>query len=287
MQSLNVWFAALRQFWESSVFLAVTVEIILVLVGAFVAVKGSRVLVARIFSGRLSQYDKSNRIPTLQGLINSVVFYLVGFIVLVMALSRLGVNVASILAAAGVLGLAVGFGAQTLVKDIITGFFIIFENQFAVGEYVLVNDTEGTVEEIGLRTTKIKRGDGALYIVPNGSIAEVVNFCRDNIRVFVDIAVAHGTDVDEAEAVLGQMMAAFAEREREALVEAPSFLGVQALGETSLTLRISAVTKPMHQWQLGRDLRRGAQEALESVGIKSPYADWIAPGRRPGEGGAP
>ncbi len=246
-------------------------EIVLVLICAVIVVRVSRLFVNRIFEGRLGLNDKSNRMPTLQGLVNSVIFYVVSFIAIVMVLSRMGVNIASILAAAGVLGIAVGFGAQTLVKDVITGFFIIFENQFSVGEYVRVNTMEGMVEEIGLRITKIKCFDGSLFIIPNGSITEVVNYCRDNIRVLVDVNISYDSPVEKAQAALTAALELYYAGHSEILTVKPTVLGVQALEESAVTLRIIGFTLPMKQWEVERDIRLLAKETLNKEGIKIPF----------------
>ncbi len=262
---------AVKTYLNEMPFVSAVLEIVLVLIGAVILVRVSRLFVNRIFEGRLGLNDKSNRMPTLQGLVNSVIFYAVSFIAAVMVLSRMGVNIASILAAAGVLGIAVGFGAQTLVKDVITGFFIIFENQFSVGEYVRVNTMDGMVEEIGLRITKIKCFDGSLFIIPNGSITEVVNYCRDNIRVLVDVNISYDSPVEKAQAILTEALERYYAGHSEVITVKPTVIGVQALEESSVTLRIIAFTLPMKQWEVERDIRLLAKETLSKEGIRIPF----------------
>ena len=156
-----------------------------------------RHMIDHAFNNRFAQKVERNqqRSKTLNHLINSVLKYLIVFIVFVIIMSKIGINIASILAAAGVVGLAVSFGAQSLIKDIFTGFFIILEDQYNVGEHGIINAHEGIVEELGMRITKIKGFDGELYMIPNGTITDVANYCRDNIRVFIDQNIAYNSDI--------------------------------------------------------------------------------------------
>lgn len=264
--------SSIETFMREMPVLAAITKALLVVVVTVIVIKLTRVFVKKIFEGRFGLNDRSDRMPTLQGLVNSVLFYVISFIAIVMVLGIFGVNVASILAAAGVLGIAIGFGAQTLVKDIITGFFIIFENQFAVGEYVSINNQDGIVEEIGLRITKIKLFDGSLYIVPNGSITEVVNFCRDNIRVQIDVAIAHENDLEKAQRVLTEMLDKYYGEHREIITTKPTVTGVQQLNENAVTLRIIGFTLPMRQWEVERDILLLVKETLDKEQIKIPVA---------------
>ncbi|NRK74326.1 mechanosensitive ion channel, partial [Salmonella enterica subsp. enterica serovar Typhi] len=136
------------------------------------------------------------------------------------------IDVKALLAGAGIVGLAVGFGAQSLVKDIITGFFIIFEDQFSVGDQVRIGTYEGVVEEIGLRTTKIKGFTGEVNIIPNGSIIEVTNFSINNSKAIVDVSIAYQGDINRAEKVIQELIEKLPEQ-YEDIVGVPELLGVQ------------------------------------------------------------
>lgn len=229
-------------------------------------------VVNRTFNNRFSQRaDNNNRRVTLNHLTNSIIKYVMVFIVIVIILGRFGVNVASILAAAGVVGLAVSFGAQALVKDVFTGFFIILEDQYNVGEYVSINNHAGTVAEVGIRITKINGIDGELYIIPNGAITDVANYCRNNIRVVVDQAIAYDSDIDAAEAIMREAAAEYYAANKEDLVEPPTVVGVQALMDSSVTLRLLAYTLPMRQWDVERGLKKAVKLALDDGGIKIPF----------------
>ena len=187
-------------------------KIIAILVITNILIRIGKLMIHNIFKIRnLSplQYIR-RREETLSKLLDSVLSYVVYFIAFMMILSVLGIDVKALIAGAGVVGLAVGFGAQSLVKDIISGFFIIFEDQFSVGDHVRIGQYEGNVETIGLRTTKIKSWTGELHILPNGSIIEVTNFSINNSIAVVDIAIAYGEDIARAETVIEETIQVYA-----------------------------------------------------------------------------
>ena len=147
---------------------------------------------------------KIKRSETLSTLVQNLISYVVWFIVLTSVLSRFGISVSAILAGAGVVGLAVGFGAQTVVKDIITGFFVIFEGQFDVSDYVQINSSgvtiaEGTVQTIGLRSTRIQSDTGEVYTLPNGTISEIVNYSKTDVSPLIAIPISPNEDYDVIE----------------------------------------------------------------------------------------
>lgn len=226
----------------------------------------NRVLKSREGKGHLEE----RKYETLQHLVNSILRYLVYFVAGVSILDTIGISVASVLAGAGIAGLAVSFGAQNLVRDIITGFFIIFEDQYAVGEYISVGEFSGIVEEIGLRVTKLRAFAGDLHIIPNGNITQVTNYSRGNMRALVDIRIAYEEDIDRALAVLEETSRELAAKIPE-IVEGPHVLGVVDLGEVGVVLRVIAMARPMYQWGVERQLRKGYKEALAEHGIQIPY----------------
>ncbi|MFL6517276.1 MAG: mechanosensitive ion channel family protein, partial [Bacillus sp. (in: firmicutes)] len=179
-------------------------KILAILVITNILIRIGKLMIHNIFKIRnLSPLNTSDRREeTLSRLLDNVLSYVVYFIAFMMILSVLGIDVKALIAGAGVVGLAVGFGAQSLVKDIISGFFIIFEDQFSVGDHVRIGQYEGNVETIGLRTTKIKSWTVELHILPNGSIIEVTNFSINNSIAVVDIAIAYGEDIAKAEKVI-------------------------------------------------------------------------------------
>lgn len=210
------------------------------------------------------------REATLVKLLVNILTYVVSFFSLMMIMATLGINVRALLAGAGIVGLAVGFGAQSLVKDIITGFFIIFEDQFSVGDYVRIDQFEGTVEEIGLRTTKIKNWTGELHILPNGSIVQVTNFSLNNSVAFVDVSIAYESDIVKAEKVLQELLEKLYVKYEE-IVKPPEILGVQALGASDILIRVTAETLPMKHFFIARQLRKEIKLCLEENGIEIPF----------------
>ena len=214
-------------------------------------------------------------------LLENVLTYVVYFIAIMSILAALTIDVKAMLAGAGIVGLAVGFGAQSLVKDIITGFFIIFEDQFSVGDYVRIGQFEGTVEEIGLRTTKINSFTGEIHILPNGSIVEVTNFSLYNSVAVLDIGIAYEGDLEYAEKVLQEYLETTTEKYPE-LVKTPELLGVQQFGASEVILRIVAESLPMKHWYMGRQLRKDIKRVLDEHGVEIPFPRMVMYSRQDG-----
>lgn len=210
------------------------------------------------------------RTQTIGRLVNNVVSYTVNFIVIMLILSELGVELAPLLAGAGVMGLAIGFGAQSLVKDVITGFFIIFEDQFAVGDVIKTGNFQGTVEEIGLRVTRIKSWTGEVHIIPNGSILEVTNFSTNNSVGVVDVAIAYDSDIEKATEVIRRTALEVFEG-NENMIKAPEVLGVQTIGAAEIVLRVTFECKPLTHHGVGREMNAAIKKALGEAGIEAPH----------------
>lgn len=210
------------------------------------------------------------RAKTLSTLVVSIARYAVYFFAAVMILQHLGFNTTSILTAAGIGGLAIGFGAQNLVRDVITGFFILFEDQYGVGDYITAGGVSGVVEEMGIRITRIRDFGGQLHIVPNGQITQVTNHMGPSMRVMFDVSVSYEADLARAISVLENLFAEYAEGNAR-LVEGPAVLGVQELAETGVTVRILARTKPMEQWGVERELKRLIKERFDREEIEIPF----------------
>jgi len=210
------------------------------------------------------------RAKTLSALLLSVLRYVVYFIAGIMVLQTFGVQTSSILASAGIAGLAVGFGAQNLVKDVISGFFIIFEDQFSVGEYVTVAGITGTVEEIGLRATKLREWTGHLHVIPNGEIGTVKNFERGAILAVITVGIAYEEDIESAIEVVKQTCERLFQ-EREYILEVPTVLGVDSLSDSSVDLLVTAQSKPGMQWAVQREMRKEIKKDLDAAGIEIPF----------------
>ena len=210
------------------------------------------------------------KINTLTTVLKNIIKYVFYFIGLVMVLDMFNISTSSILATAGIGGLAIGFGAQSLVKDVITGFFILFEDQFSVGDYVKIGEYEGIVEELGVRVTKIRDFSGELHIIPNSNIETVTNRTRGNMRASVVITVAYEEDIDRVTEVLNKVCEELKET-NENIVEGPTLIGISNLGEYGMDFRIIAKTVPMEQWGVEREIRKKVKEALDRENIEIPY----------------
>src|SRR5690606_23274541 len=210
---------------------------------SYIAIFIGKRVIARIFKLRMKAPIKHNerRQQTILRLLQSVLTYTIYFSAIIGVLSVLNINVAGLLAGAGIAGLAIGFGAQSLVKDVITGFFIVFEDQFGVGDYIKLNTAEGTVTEIGLRTTKILGTTGEQYIIPNGQITDVINYSINNSKAIVDMQVGIDADIEQVDKLVTDYLKTLPHQFEE-LVEVPKFLGVQNVVGTEVTIRIVAET---------------------------------------------
>ena len=211
------------------------------------------------------------REKTMIKLLENALKYIVYFSAILAVLTEFKIDAKGLLAGAGVLGLAVGFGAQSLVKDVISGFFIIFEDQFGVGDYVRINSGEGTVMEIGLRTTKIALYGGELYTVPNGQIGEVVNYSVTNSMVLLDLALSYETDIDHAEELIKGFLGKLPRERYSEVIGVPEVLGVQSMEPSRILLRIAAETEPVANFNVGRKLRQDLKKFMDLNGIEMPY----------------
>jgi moderate conductance mechanosensitive channel len=239
---------------------------------AFLIVKGfGNTILERAFS----KYSERNSISTarsqtLESLAKNIFSYVLIFIFFVTILQIFGIEVTAILAGAGIIGLAVGFGAQGLVIDVVTGFFILLEKQIDVGDYVTTGSFSGIVEAVGLRTTQIRSFDGTLNFVPNREITSLSNHSRGNMRALVDIGISYDDDIDKAIMVLQEVCDKVA-AEDDNIVDGPNVIGVQALGASDVVIRIIGKTKNMEQWGVERKLRKALKEALDQNGIEIPF----------------
>ncbi|MED2972340.1 mechanosensitive ion channel family protein [Fictibacillus sp. B-59209] len=252
-------------------------KITAIIFGSVIVVKIVRAAIDNIFKIRMKSPLRMSerRENTLIRLLDNVAAYLVYFIALLMLLSEFNIDVKALLAGAGVVGLAIGFGAQNLVKDVITGFFIIFEQQFAVGDFVRINNFEGTVEEIGLRTTKLKQWTGELHILPNSSITEVTNFSIHNSIAVVDVSIAYEEDIDRAQAIIEEVVREETPKYPEMVAE-PEVLGIQAVAAAEIVIRVTAEVLPMTHFKVARELKKAIKIKLDEEGIELPYQKLIS-----------
>ena len=249
--------------------------ILIYILVAIIVISISNKIIAQAFKiQNKSKKGNKKRSKTLISLVQNVVKYIVWFIVITTVLSKFGISVEGIIASAGVVGLAVGFGAQTIVKDVITGFFIIFENQFDVGDYVKINSggttvAEGTVKSIGLRSTRINTITGELTILPNGSMGEITNFSITNGTAIVVIPVSVEENLDAVEKKLNKLFVSMRSK-YYLFVTDPVVLGIDAIENNKVTFRISAETIPGEGAAGARILRKEIQKLFVQEGIKLP-----------------
>ncbi|MCK1994709.1 mechanosensitive ion channel family protein [Peribacillus muralis] len=249
------------------------IKIFLVLLLSRIIITIGKTLLNKFFKARSRSPIRvsERRETTLIKLLENIITYVINFIALMMILEIFGLHVMPLLAGAGVIGLAIGFGAQSLVKDIITGFFVIFEDQFSVGDYIKINTYEGEVIEIGLRTTKMKSNAGELHFIPNGSIIQVTNYSILNSKAVVDVTINNDGSIERVERVLIDLLNSM-EGQYDALVKAPEFLGIETINPDQVVLRVTAETKPLQNVEFSRILRKEISAALDLIGVKSTYS---------------
>ncbi|MBP1949450.1 mechanosensitive ion channel family protein [Virgibacillus litoralis] len=247
-------------------------QIILIIFLSIIIIRVGNNVIGRVFHNKSRGPFRitERRENTLKKLIKNVLKYTVYFTAIIMILDNvLGAKVGPLLAGAGVAGLAIGFGAQNLVRDIISGFFIIFEDQFSVGDYILTSGVEGTVEEIGMRTTKIQSWTGEQHVLPNGNVTQVTNYSIYNGLAVVDVNVPYESDVGNAEKIIESVCKTLPDKYEE-IVRVPEIIGVQTLESSYYVIRIIAETLPAYQWAGARIVRKEVQDVLYKEGIEIP-----------------
>jgi moderate conductance mechanosensitive channel len=254
-------------------FLWIAAKIIAILVITKIIIKvGSTILEKFFKTQKESKYGLNERkADTLSELLKSILRYGMYFVAVIWILEASGFELKTVIAVTGVAGVALGFGAQNLVKDIISGFFILFEDQFAVGDYVIIENMSGIVEVVGLRITQIRDFSGDLHIIPNGSITKVTNKSRGNMRSLVDINIAYEEDVNYAVKVIEGVNETIKNEFKDIVVEGPQVLGITSFGEAGVTIRIVAKTVSMKQWEIEMELRKRIKFALDKERIEISY----------------
>lgn len=245
------------------------VRIILILFLTYVALRFTGKLIDRIF--QLKRIDRKKAL-TLSKLIKSFARYAIYFVAALTVLFNIGIDPTPVLASAGILGLAIGFGAQNLVRDLISGFFIIFEDQMEVGDYVQINGKiSGTVEEIGIRVTKIREWNQRLHYLSNGEIHHVANYNRVQMRPLVPVTVPYEADTELVERVLNEVCEEIGQRFAPHLLEKPSIYGVTDLGESGVQYTLMALSHPDEYWLIERELRKAVVIAFRKHDIEIAY----------------
>jgi small conductance mechanosensitive channel len=208
----------------------------------------------------------------------SVTGFTIWAIAAVTILGELGIDLGPLVASAGIAGLAIGFGAQSLVKDFLAGIFILVEDQYGVGDIVDVGElsgtpVSGTVEGVSLRTTRLRSVNGTVWHVPNGTILRVGNMSQQWARALLDVSVAYGADIDHAQQVIKDTADALWHEAdwQHAVLEEPELWGVEALGADGVTIRLVVKTRPAQQFRVMRELRIRIKRALDEAGVEMPF----------------
>lgn len=263
----EVWQEALVQLSDRTMWVSwsmAVIKILLILLISRIVIRIVYRTIDHIMQGkRMHQmsHQRVRRSVTMGKLLKNITSHTTHFIAILLIIDTLGYNFIPLLAGAGVVGLAVGFGAQNLVKDVISGFFILFEDQFAVGDTIQIRSYKGTVEEIGLRVTKLKSWSGELHIIPNGSIVEVTNFSLHHMLCVVDVVVENRFNLERTLQLIREG-AMDVHETSQLLVHEPEVLGVQAITKADMTIRVVAACMADHQDEAQRLLNRKIKEKL-------------------------
>jgi small conductance mechanosensitive channel len=254
-----------------SYYLLVVLKVLLIIIVARVSISILNRIIMNIFKlyPRLKMDEKKS--TTLAGILKSIVKYTVYIITIISVLNVFNIPTASLIATAGLGGLAIGFGAQSLVKDVFTGFFILFEDQYGVGDFVSIGGMTGTVEDIGLRITQIREYNGDLHIIPNGEVKTVTNHSRGDSLAIVDIGIAYEVDAERAMVVLRELTEGYYKNNMESIVQKPEVLGIIKFNESEVVIRTVVRTKPLMHWKIERELRKQILEIFKDKGIEIPY----------------
>jgi small-conductance mechanosensitive channel len=233
-------------------------------------------LVSRTIKLRMkdrSDFMIENRCKTISHVITNTIGAVIGIIVLFTILGQVGVNIGPALASLGIVGLAISFGAQSLIKDIINGLFILMENQYDIGDVVKISGISGLVEEINLRRTVLRDLDGIVHYIPNSEISTASNFTREYSRVNMNIPVAYGEDLDQVIEVINRVCKKMAEEPewKPKILKVPQVLRVDALGDSGIELKILGDTRPVMQWDVMGELRKRIKEEFDRQGIEIPW----------------
>jgi len=253
-------------------------RIAFIVVGALIVMRILRFLITKIRrffedDDPATKSEREKRAETLTRTLANFATIAIWFFAGMMILKELGVDIGPILAGAGIAGLAIGFGAQSLVKDFLSGIFIVVENEYRVGDVVKIADTAGLVEKITLRTTTLRDLEGKVHIIPNGEITVVTNMTKEWSRFLIDVGVAYKEDVDHVMEVLKEVGEGMEKDETFGvlILEPLQILGVDSFGDSSVNIRVMFTTQPLQQWTVGREFRRRIKKVFDEKGIEIPF----------------
>ena len=257
-------------------------RVLVIIAIAFAAVRVTGLLVTRFehelnVGTSLDALERAKRARTLGAVVNKVVLVAVISIALLEALPHFGLDIAPVLTGAGILGLALGFGAQTLVRDVISGFFLILEDQVRVGDAAAINGIGGLVEAINLRTIVLRDAEGTVHVFPNGAIQTLANRSKDYSYYVIDLGISYREDPDRVAEVLRKISAELQADPKFApwILEPVEILGVDAFGDWSVVLKMRIKTVPQKQWDVGREFRKRIRKRFDEEGIEIPFPERV------------
>jgi small conductance mechanosensitive channel len=256
------------------VFIAVLAYLMNIIIGRII-VRTVRIAVVR--DENMSVEAEIKREDTLIYIFKGALRVVLIVLALLMILQEFGLKIGPILAGAGILGVAVGFGGQYLIKDIITGLFMILENQYRIGDVVNIDGTSGVVQEITLRKTTLRDLDGTVHHINHGSIVRVSNLSKDFARVNIEIGVAYNTDLDYLIKIIDRTGTELAEDPvfKDSIITPPKFLRVQEFADSAIVVKILGDTKPLKQWEVAGELRKRLKIAFDREGIEIPFPQTV------------
>mgnify|MGYP000356043459 CR=1 FL=1 len=256
--------------------------IIILVVVTWIVLRMNKAFIKRLKKGMIKRLHKKDatesqesekRVETLLRILQSVLRVIILGIFIMILLKKLGVDIGPILAGAGILGLAVGFGAQELVRDYIGGFFILLENQIRVGDFAIINGTGGMVESINLRTTILRDLSGTTHTFQNGKVNTISNMSMDWSATTLDIGVAYKEDVDEVMKIMKQVGDDLKndEKFKDVILEPLEIFGLNEFADSAIVIKARIKTQPLQQWAVGREYRKRLKKAFDENGIEIPF----------------
>lgn len=259
-------------------------KIVLILIGAWLITRIAKIFISRLVGQFVSQTYKTRdsqaqekRVKTLEGVLGGAVKVVIWLMAGLMVISEFGVNIGPLLAVAGVAGIAFGFGGQYLIRDLISGLFVILEDQYRVGDVACVADTCGLVEDINLRRTILRDLDGTVHHIPNGEIAKAANLSKQFSRVNLNIGIDYSSDLEKVIKIVNKIGKELAEDSqwKKDIIKAPQFLRVDDFGDSAIVIKILGDTKPLRQWDVTGELRKRLKIAFDKEGITIPFPQMV------------
>lgn len=243
--------------------------LIVIIIGT-ILIKISKSVIRKVF--KASPQLSERKSITLSTVSESVFKYIIYFFIFCHILTKFGIDVTSLIAVAGVGSIALAFGAQNVVQDLLTGIFILMEDQFGIGDVVTIDNLSGTVESIGIRTTRLRNVDGNLHIIPNGQIKAVTNMSKEFNRAVIDILVPHDENIDKIIDIMkDEVKNIYSQNLINGLIKEPEVLGIVNFLDSGIEIRISADTQIGENWAIERELRRIIKNRLDKESIGKPY----------------